>query len=252
MLIVTEEPASRWARRRDELGLGDHLHFLVRPFRAKPTLTQWHAFITHLVGIVNLHEIHLVVFDTLSALWPVIDENDAGQVTAALTPLHAIAEIGALLLVHHIRKSDGTEATASRGSGALPAFVDTIIELRRHDPANKTSPKRVLTAYGRWDETPPEMVIELDAQAKEYRECGDRHQDKLRTVEGIIRAILPRQRPGMTYDDICDEDHWPDRVPTKATLLKALQQGWEAEPNLWIRDGNGKKGSPFSYWVQEM
>jgi len=95
-------------------------------------------------------------------------------VHGAVTPLNSIAEIAALLLVHHIRKSDGGEGTASRGSGALPAFVDTIVELRRHDANNKTSTKRVLTAYGRWDETPAELVIELDQGAKEYRDCGDR------------------------------------------------------------------------------
>jgi len=249
VLVVTEEPASRWARRRDDLGLGDHLRFLVRPFKAKPAIAEWLMFINFIAEHMKANETHLVVFDTLSALWPVADENDAAQVQAALTPLHQINEMAALLLVHHVRKSDGAEATASRGSGALPAFVDTIVELRRHDPQDKSSRKRVLTGYGRWDETPAELVIELDQDAKEYRDCGDRQQDRLHTVKGIIRGVLPRERPGMAYADLRCEDHWPDRVPTKATILDALDSGFGE--GLWIRDGNGKKGSPFTYWVQE-
>ncbi len=249
VLVVTEEPQSRWVRRRDELALGDHLRFLIRPFKAKPSAAQWFRFIEHVVHLVRTHDIHLVIFDTLSSVWPVVDENDAAQVQGCLTPLNAITELAALLLVHHTRKSDGGEATAGRGSGALPAFVDTIIELRRFDSADKTSTKRVLTAYGRWDETPPEVVIELDVAAKEYRDCGDRQADKLRFVKDLIFRILPRQRPGMLYDAIKAEDHWPERPPTKSTILDALEQG--TADCLWIRDGAGKKGSPYSYWVQE-
>src|SRR6266849_8337666 len=33
VLYVTEESEGRWAERRDELGLGDHVSFLVRPFK---------------------------------------------------------------------------------------------------------------------------------------------------------------------------------------------------------------------------
>jgi AAA domain len=251
VLVVTEESEARWVRRRDDLKLGDNLRFMVRPFKTKPTKTQWLAFIEYVTSQIKKHDVHLVVLDSLSSLWPVGDENDAAQVQEALTPLNGITEVAALLLVHHIRKSDGGEGTASRGSGALPSHVDTIVELRRHDAANKTSTKRVLTAYGRWDETPPDLVIEYDAEAKAYRDCGDRQQDRLHAIKDIILGILPRQRPGMGQDDIRSDDHWPDRVPTKATVLQAFQEGTDAKPPLWIRDGEGRKGSPFTYWVQE-
>ncbi len=50
----------------------------------------------------------------------------------ALTPLSQIMEAGAgVLLVHYPRKGDVGEGQASRGSSALPGFVDTIFELRR-------------------------------------------------------------------------------------------------------------------------
>src|SRR5262249_31316038 len=32
VLYVTEESETRWATRRDKLALGDHIHFIIRPF----------------------------------------------------------------------------------------------------------------------------------------------------------------------------------------------------------------------------
>ncbi len=162
-------------------------------------------------------------------------------------PLHGIAERAALLLLHHPRKSDGKEATASRGSGALPAFVDTILELRRHDAENRESTKRVLTGFGRWDETPAELVIELDATAHTYYALGDRQTAALDDIRETIRAMLPRERPGHGYEDL--RDAWPgDKPPTKSLLLEALRTG--TDQGLWFRDGTGKKGSPFTHWIQ--
>jgi hypothetical protein len=115
----------------------------------------------------------LVVLDTISSFWPVQKENDAGEVQSALMPLWQITDAGvATLLVHHLHKSDGGEATASRGSGAPPAFVDVIVELRRHDPNDLKDRRRVLTAVGRFDDTPPELVVELTDQGYLGRLAG--------------------------------------------------------------------------------
>jgi hypothetical protein len=88
----------------------------------------------------------MVVFDTLSNLWPVKNENDASEVQAALMPLRALTTSGrSLFAVHHLTKAGGAEATASRGSGALAAFVDVILELRRLDPNDPTNRQRVVS-----------------------------------------------------------------------------------------------------------
>ncbi len=162
VLYVSEEGEQHWVRRRDKLNIGDHVGIYLQPFGVKPTPADWRAFITQLANDVKTHGFDLVIFDTLAKLWPVLEENDAGAVDAALMPLWDITKAGAgVLLIHHLRKSGGGEYTGSRGSGALSAFADILIELTRFDAADSKSAKRVLKAKGRYDETPDEIVIEL-------------------------------------------------------------------------------------------
>jgi hypothetical protein len=246
VLYITEESESRWAKRRDALGIRDTVHYVCRPFQVKPALVQWLGFIDHVAKHAELIGAKLIVLDTLSALWPVVDENDAGKVQAALMPLWKLTERSAVLAVHHLKKGDGQEATGSRGSGALPGFVDTIIELRRHDSSNRRSRKRVITGYGRDDETPAELVIELDATTNEYCGLGDRKGMRREEIKRTVATVLPTERPGLTLDEI--KEAWPDdETPTKAAMLEALAEG--AERGDWTRDGTGKKGSPYRYFV---
>lgn len=121
-------------------------------------LDDWLGFLAHLAA----DPADLVVFDTLANLWPVRDENSAAEVGACLAPLHKLTAGRAVLLVHHLRKSDGAEGTGSRGSGAIAGFVDVMAELRRQKPTvDPGQRRRVLTGYGRYDGIPDEWVVEL-------------------------------------------------------------------------------------------
>src|SRR5262249_10582283 len=131
VLVVSEEAETLWAARRDTLGIGDHVSFLLRPFRGRPDYSQWTEFLDHVGQCLEKEKVDLLIFDPLAALWPVVDENDAAGVQSALAPLHSLADGRGILLVHHPKKGDGQEATASRGSGALPAFADIVLEMRR-------------------------------------------------------------------------------------------------------------------------
>jgi AAA domain-containing protein len=247
VLYVSEESQSRWAKRRDALGIDDNVYFLSRPFKGKPTMAKWRAFIAFIENEADRIGANLIVFDTLSALWPVANENDAGEVQAALMPLWNLASKFAVLLVHHLKKGDGTEGTGSRGSGALPGFVDTIMELRRHDPNDRQCRKRVITGYGRDEETPAEVVVELDPETNEYRCLGDRKSMKREEIRQTILTILPRERPGLTLDEI--KESWPEgEFPRKGEMLQTLADGAE-EHGDWTRDGTGKKGNPYRYFL---
>lgn len=169
VLYVSEEGEQHWVRRRDDLSIGDNAGFYLQPFAAKPNPADWIAFVNNLKADVEEHRFDLVIFDTLAKLWPVVEENDAGSVDAALMPLWNITKSGAgVLLIHHLRKSGGAEYTASRGSGALSAFPDILIELTRFDAMNARDRKRTLRAKGRYEETPDEIIIEL--VDNEYRD----------------------------------------------------------------------------------
>ena len=186
VLVISEEGSSLWARRRDDLSIGNHAEFVIRPFKGRPTQNAWVEFVDYVAKLVSERRFVLVILDTLTTLLPVDNENDAARMIYALLPLHAITEVGAaLLLVHHPRKGDAREGQASRGSGALPGLVDVILELRRFDPARPEDRRRTLTAYSRFDETPGEMVIELTDGG--YRVVGSKAEalrsDRLAVIQ---------------------------------------------------------------------
>lgn len=82
---------------------------------------------------------------------------------------------GTVLIIHHPRKGDAAEGQACRGSGSLPGFVDVIVELRRFQPDMSDDPRRNINRISRFDETPKEIVVELDATG--YRVVGSRAGD---------------------------------------------------------------------------
>ncbi|MBA4192233.1 MAG: hypothetical protein C0467_30050 [Planctomycetaceae bacterium] len=245
VLYVSEEPESMWARRRDKIGFGDHVHFQIRPFKMRPKMLEWVALIQHIRDQVEKHDFGFVVFDPLTTLWPVEKENEAGPVGEALMPLSLLTEKAGVGLVHHFRKSDGTEATGSRGSGVLPGYVDTIIEFRRYAAADRKDTRRVLSGWGRFEETPEEMVVELTDDG--YIAHGDKQEVQRRTLLDVIRAILTTEEAGWDYDTVKIQltEEMGGESPTKATILAALERGF-AEG--WIRQtGEGKRGDPKRY-----
>jgi hypothetical protein len=243
VLYITEEHEGLWAERRDLVGIRDHVHFLIRPFRTKPDWSQWQGFLDHLNTVQEQRKADLIVFDTISNLWPVKDENDASQVQATLMPLRHIAEGAALSIMHHLRKCDGREATGSRGSGALAAFCDILIELRRYAPDDRKDTRRVLTGYSRWRETADELVIQLTDN--NYQAHGDRQEAVSSDLRRMLYGILPRDLPGMTVDEVLD--NWQeDTKPPRRNVLRTLQDG--VGKGCWARDGAGKKGNPFTFF----
>jgi hypothetical protein len=246
VLVVSEESAALWATRRDKLGIGDHALFYVRPFLGRPDARTWAAFLRHLAQLVRQRELALICFDTLAALSPCDDENDAAKMLAALTPLHLLTEAGAaVLLSHHPRKGDASEGQASRGSGALPGFVDVILEMRRAK-AGRDTRQRELTAYSRFDDTPRELVIELAEDGSGYRSLGCPSQADRQSRWQTIRDLLPSEAPGKTAEELLAT--WPDGLakPGKRTVEQDLQHG--AETGRWSMSGTGKRGTPYRFW----
>lgn len=245
VLVITEESESIWKRRRDDLGLGDHVEIISRPFLGRPDTATWTKFIRHIAELVKDRHFSLVVFDSLPNLSPVKDENDASEAIAALMPLYAVTKFGAaVLLVSHPRKGDATEGQATRGTGALPAFVDIIVEMRRYDPERHTDNRRVLRAYSRYEETPAELVLDYDP-ATGYRAAGTQADV---TADGRIAAmlaLLPLDcEIGMTIEEILAK--WPPGIPTPGA---ATVKG-DLATVLWTRvdrTGSGVRGKPFRY-----
>lgn len=79
----------------------------------------------------------LIVLDNFSMIAPGVDQNKQEMVTQLFTPLHSIAaEYGCHIMVIHHTNKDGDV----NGSMSFRNHVDTMIELRKEDKADKTSP----------------------------------------------------------------------------------------------------------------
>ena len=161
-----------------------------------------------------------------------------------------------------MRKSDGGDGTASRGSGALAGFVDVILELRR--APKSTDPhgiRRELKAYGRMQGIPPEWLIELDPDSNTYRVVSadqahgagaeakrEKEEGRKDDLRHAILGVLPANREqAMTRDEIWEK--LPDAVRVNQARCWSVL---EAEvPNLWMKEGGGRKAGAYRYWRTE-
>lgn len=248
VLVVSEENEDLWAQRIDEMRIGDHVSYICRPFYTKLNLKQWEGFIRFLTGHVVSDGFDVVLFDTLPAFWSVNEENDASKVGEALVPLNRMLEAGAaILLIHHLRKGDGTEGQGSRGSGALPAFADIIIEFRRYRPKVQEDRRRTLTGYSRFKETPGETILELAEDG--YTTVGSASTASRQERWGAIADLLLAAPSGLTLEGVLHT--WPtDGIPTPGTrtIQSDLREG--VKTNLWVTGGTGRKGDPYRYILE--
>lgn len=255
VLYVTEEHEHLWAGRRDKLLIGDHVGMACRPFKMRPTMQEWRDYLKVLSEQVRKYQFDVVVFDTLSKMWPVREENDAGQVEEALMPLWSMAqEEVAIMLVHHSRKSGGEQFVGARGSGGLPAFCEILVEFTRASDDVK-DPQRVLKGMGRYEETPVKLLAELtpagyvalgdpdDAEVRAEHKKAD-WKDRLRDTlgkQGSTWATFKELRERTTRDGEAG------REEDMRTTLNKWFDGGEVE-----RKGKGSKGDPFMYRLPQI
>jgi hypothetical protein len=249
VLVVTEEGSQLWATRRDKLGLQDHVDVICRPFFSRPTRGEWEAFLKSLALRIRTVGYSLVIFDSIANLWSVEDENAAGEVTAAITPLRALADLGpAVLLLHHPSKNDASEGRASRGSGALPAAVDILLELRRRHPERPTDCRRVLQAFSRFTDTPAEVVLDY-APDEGYTVVGTKADATAADRAKVIRALLGQGPKANRVEELLEQ--WPKDAETPKPGERTLRSDLNAlcERGELSRTGSGCKNDPYRYWL---
>jgi hypothetical protein len=249
-LVVSEEGLTQWRRRADQLALGDHVCWLSRPFRGRPTRDDWLALIDHVDDLRQRHDLALLVIDPWAAFLPSRDENGAAGVLAVLHSLQRLTAAGlAVLLLHHPRKAISADGQWARGSGALSGFVDVVMEMRYFSRASDADRRRVLLAYSRFEETPRRRVLELNAAGTDYVALGDLDEEEFGRAWQVVRAVLSQAKKKLTRPEI--HAAWPPLEPTPAdkTLFRWLEtahsQGQVA------RDGRGRKNHPYRYWLPE-
>jgi len=217
VLIVSEESKTLWVIRREEMDLKTEVAILPRPLKQRLKYPEWVNFLDLISNFCLEQSIDVVIFDTISGFWSVNNENDASEMGSALLPINNMLEKTnvAIMLIHHFRKSGGDEATASRGSGALGAAVDIIMDFTRvkEEP---NSGKRLLKSYSRFKDTPTEVVIELNNGF--YETLGDRNQVRSDTKDRILLQAIKDVPNGATTSDIYE--NWDEDTLGTTSLLK--------------------------------
>ena len=220
VIVVSEESDQDWIIRRDNLGLGDNAEAICLPFITKPKPLDWLDLLRQ--GYLDVKErgIDLVVFDTLSHLWPVEEENSNSDQQIALMPLRGISELGpAVLLMHHA----GAAGLRSRGATEVEGFVDQIAHLELTTPTDPACRERRFTVRGRLTSSPERLNISLSQDGDDYQVV----QGSLRPIRsGIwqtLAGLLPAEPPGFTIREL--RGAWPEAdlsVPSEDSILKAL------------------------------
>lgn len=178
----------------------------------------------------------LVLVDSLSRYSNVRDENDNAGVIREVSPLLDLARetAAAIGLIHHERKSGGEDGRNIRGGSALFGLVDQAIILERRQ--GEVNNQRLIKTLGRYDESPRELVIELVGD--EYKVLGT--PEEMGEAQALVKVREALSVEPMDIKTIAKEAELKEKASRKA--LKRLRESGEA-----IREGEGKKNSPFTY-----
>jgi hypothetical protein len=241
VVLVTEEGATTALWKLPDV---DDIRVLTREHAwPKPTWSELVAAAMHEADCLGAVMLVVDSFGFWAAL-PPDAEKDAGAAHAALSPLLEAAARGiAVVLIHHQRKAAGEGGDAFRGSSAIPAAADMLVEIERIGEDAPARSRR-LVAVGRWPDTPGVLVFEHDAAERTCRVVG--HGDA-REDSGVIAwrerllIALPNGEPGATYRDI-------------SGVLRAAKKDWLIALSDLVREGTvesagrGVKGDPKRFW----
>ena len=188
-LLLSEEGRRTTRRGLERAGIAptDDLHIM---FRAECTHENA-ALAERVAALVRHYGFGFVIVDTIGAWLGVEDENDAMQIQQALQAWRPVAEMGACLwFAAHARKAAGRGVNAVRGSSALAGAVDCVLTLRRLP--DKPAHRRELCAYGRFDDLPETVQIEL--RDGEYRLLGESGSVTRSDQRSLVLSAIPATR----------------------------------------------------------
>jgi hypothetical protein len=248
--VISEESAADWRPRFQHLGISDHVDLLCRPFTVQPNREQWLALVETAALMHDRRGSALVVIDSLAPFLPPHSENSAGALFECLTPLQRLTTAGmSVLLVHHPRKGKTVAGQSARGSGALPSFVDVIIEMGYYSQPDDLDRRRRLLAFSRHDETPRHLLLELQADGRDYLVLASGAEAALGESWPALVGVLATADCKMTRQEILDQ--WSGDAPRpEATTLwrwlsRAVAQGQVRQ------EGTGRPHDPFRYWLAD-
>lgn len=250
-IVVSEETGAMWQERKKALGFGSQVGFLCRPFAGKPNSRQWKHLLKQLLELHAAKPFQLLVIDPIASFLPGADENHAGGMMAKLLPLQRLTKRGvAVLLLHHPAKAASAVGRLARGSGALPAFADIVVEMRWVAGPRADDRRRRLTALSRSAETPADLILALNAEGTDYTSLGPPDDHAFQTVWRKLDALFDRADEKLTRKETAALWTAEEGKVDPITLWRWLERA-VAEGKL-RRDGDGSRTEPFRYWQPEL
>jgi hypothetical protein len=248
--VISEESQADWRERFGRLGIRDNVDLLCRPFTAQPGMDGWLALLDTAAAMHHRAGCDLVVIDSLACFLPAHSENSAGALLECLTPLQRLSAAGmSVLLLHHPRKGKTLAGQAARGSGALPSFVDIIIEMGHYAHPDDLDRRRRLVAFSRHDDTPRHLLIELNDDGTDYVVLQSGLEAALGDSWPAVLHALMEAQSKLTRQEILE--NWsPDyHKPDSTTLWRWLSRAVAA--GIVRQEGTGRPRDPFRYWLPQ-
>jgi hypothetical protein len=200
---------------------------------------EWEDLIEKAIRLCEKDGRNIFVVDTFAAFTKLVgsEENNSGDIRERMEPLKKAAQSHdlAVLVIRHAGK-DGR----GRGSSQFEAEVDIVATLKRPE-GNHAETVRQLETIGRHGAT--KLNIELTEEG--YVPLGS--DDKVAFTKAVktIKGILPRRKENAVTEDALVEKAKGE--VSKTTLERALR--WLVDQETVMREGFGKKGSPYTYWL---
>jgi DNA polymerase-1 len=203
---------------------------------------EWEKLVEKAIKLCEEDDRDVLVVDTFAAFTKLAgsEENNAGDIRERMEPLTKAAQSHALavLVVRHAGK-DGK----GRGSSQFEAEVDIVATLKRPE-GNHADSVRQLETIGRYGAT--RLNVELTEEG--YVPLGSDDKVAFTKAVKVIRGVLPRRRENAITEDGLTEKAKGE--VSKGTLIRALR--WLVDQETVVREGSGKKGSPYTYWLHPM
>jgi hypothetical protein len=181
----------------------------------------------------------LAVVDTFSRVALVKDENDAGEMQAAVDILQNFIPKGtALDLTQHERKSGGEIEDAGRGTSALGGCADVLLRISRVAGMGQDRRRDIQTISRPWTAFEEPQRIELQDDGF-YSVVGAVNGCAGRDIENKIPVLL-QGGLHLTLDEVIERTEG-SRSNVQRALDNLIRDG------IVCSTGEGKKGSPKRY-----
>jgi len=178
---------------------------------------QWMSLMSEVKSYCESEGIELVIFDTISGMWSVEDENSSVQINRAFYGLRMLVQKNlGVLLVHHTTKKTATGGKAVRGSGAINANCDFIAEFDRNGSSGTQRKLKVISRLQK------EFEVTIELIQNRYLTVGNAKRPSWETNANAVVTLLPVTEPGLTIKDL--HDSWDESILGKRPSTRTIDR----------------------------